>query len=89
MNEPSQNPIDPLRRLAGWIVLAIGVLWTLLSGACTLLALAYVLPDAIGHASAGAMAGLLATILIPGGIGILLGLGIIAGGRAISGRRKG
>ncbi|MDQ0464096.1 hypothetical protein QO010_001867 [Caulobacter ginsengisoli] len=89
MNDVANKHIDPLRRLAGWIVVAIGVLWLLLSGACTALALAYALPDALGHATAGELAGLLATILIPGGIGIAIGWGIYAVGRAIAGRRKG
>jgi hypothetical protein len=89
MNETTRKAINPLRRLAGNIVITIGVLWALLSGACTLLALAYALPDTLKSGHYNDLGGILAITFIPGGISIALGVGVIFGGRAIAGRLKG
>ncbi len=85
---PTGEPGAALRRLAGNIIFAVGALWTLLSGACTLVALAIALPDNLKNSHQLDLVGLLAIVLIPGVISTVVGLGIIAGGRALAGRGK-
>lgn len=85
----TRNPIDPLRRLAGNIVIAVGVLWMLLCGACSAFFLVQMFSGGVRDLFSGPVLEGLAIILIPGGIGVAIGLGIYAVGRAIAGRRGG
>ncbi len=89
MNEASRNSIDPLRQLAGNIVITVGVLWMLLCGSCSAFFLFQMFGSGLHGATGDQITQGLAIVLIPGGIGIAIGLGIYAVGRAIAGRRKG
>lgn len=82
------HSIDPLRRLAGTIVITVGVLWMLLCGACSAFFLYTMLLEGGLKSPPGQIAGALAIIFIPGAIGVGLGWGIYALGRLLAGRRK-
>lgn len=87
MNRPADNPIDPLRRLAGNVVTAVGVIWSLLCVGGIAFFLYLIFKNGLKGSTTGGLVWESALVLVPGVIGLGLGWLTIASGRAIGGRR--
>jgi hypothetical protein len=74
---------DPVGRLFGALLMAVGVLMMTLCGLCSLVFLVSVLGSGGGDAG-----GMLALALIFGGVPIAVGFGIFALGRSLRGPRR-
>ena len=76
---------NPGRRFLGYVLVAVGALLTLLSGACTLTWLGFIAVSVVR--SPTRRAGVVPAILVAlpvGGLPIAVGLAMIAGGRSLS-----
>jgi hypothetical protein len=78
------EPPNPVRNAVGLLLFVLGLIWILLSGGCTLFFLGQEVVPAV-HGQGGAM---LTLILIVGGVGILPGVGMFLGGRALLRRER-
>jgi hypothetical protein len=86
MNRTTGNPIDPLRRLAGNVVIIAGMLWSLFCAASVAFFLYLILRHGAKGLTTGGLVSELALVLFPGAIGLGVGWLSIASGRAIGGR---
>lgn len=77
---------NPVVAFLGWLLMAIGGLIVVTAGACTAI---FAVPAILSSLEYPAgLPGLLAMILIFGGVPILVGIGLFLGGRALARRTK-